>query len=261
MPFANINGQKLFYTVQGRSTGGTPVVLVHGAGGTHLDWPPQLRQMAGRIVYALDLPGHGSSEPPGRSNITKYADIVITFIDLLQIRDVVIVGHSMGGAITLSIALHHHPSVTGLVLLGSGARLRVSPAIRDRVQTDFEAVAGIISDAVWSENAPAELVSIGRELLLQADPAVVQGDFDACNDFDVMNELAEITLPTLVIGGTADQMTPLKFNQFLAEQIPNARLVVIEGSGHMMALEQPDEVAFVVTQFLDQSLFSGDNLL
>jgi pimeloyl-ACP methyl ester carboxylesterase len=261
MPFANINGQKLFFTVRGRSTGGIPVVLIHGAGGTHLDWPPQLRKMAGRIVYALDLPGHGSSELPGRSDIADYADVVLAFIDILELSDAVIVGHSMGGAIALSIALRHHPSVIGLVLLGSGARLRVTPAIRDRTQTDFEAVADFISGVLWSENAPAELVSTGRELLLQADPAVVQGDFDACNAFDVMNELAEITIPTLVIGGSADQMTPLKYNQFLAEHIPNARLVVIEGGGHMMALEQPDEVAFAVTHFLDQSLPTGDNLL
>jgi pimeloyl-ACP methyl ester carboxylesterase len=75
-------------------------------------------------------------------------------------------------------------------------------------------------------------------------------DYAACNAFDVMDRLGEISAPTLVIGGTADQMTPPKHATFLADKIPGARLAMIEGAGHMVMLEQPELVARHVEQFL-----------
>ena len=88
--------------------------------------------------------------------------------------------------------------------------------------------------------------------MAETGPAGLHGDFLACDRFDVRERLAQIGVPTLVIGGTADRMTPLRLSQSLAERIPGARLQVIQDAGHTMALERPDEVAAAVRQFIGE---------
>jgi pimeloyl-ACP methyl ester carboxylesterase len=83
------------------------------------------------------------------------------------------------------------------------------------------------------------------------DPAVLYGDLVACDRFDIRHRLGEIEAPALVIGATEDRMTPLRFAQYLAENLPHAELRVLEGAGHMMALERPEEVASAVKGFVD----------
>jgi pimeloyl-ACP methyl ester carboxylesterase len=176
---------------------------------------------------------------------------VLDFIQALDLGNVTVVGHSMGGAITLAIGLRNPPQVNGLILLGSGARLRVSDAILTTVLSDYESAVNVLSDLRWSDNASAELIQLGYDLMRQADPAVVHSDYTACDKFDMMEQLEQITLPTLVVSGTNDVLTPAKYSRFLADNIPQSRLVLIEGAGHMLALEQPDMVASEVTRFLD----------
>ena len=106
-----------------------PVILIHGAGGTHLHWPAQIRRLPGNRVYTLDLPGHGKSEGRGNQTIKSYCDSIIRWMEHIHIFRGVIVGHSMGGAIAINMALNHPEHVVALGLVGSGARLRVAPVI------------------------------------------------------------------------------------------------------------------------------------
>lgn len=253
MPFLTIDNQRLFYTRnRGPSSEAPALLLLHGAAGSHLDWPPELRRLPDVATYSLDLPGHGRSEPPGRNTIEGYADVVQQFVQALDLQKTVIAGHSMGGAIAQVLGLRRPAEVIGLVLVGSGARLRVMDAILQQTLTDFPAVVQTISDHVWAPDVPVAIVELGRQRMAAADPQVVLGDFQACNQFDIMEQLDTITLPTLVISATADQMAPLKYGQYLAEHLPHARLVTIEGGGHMMTLEQPQQVASAVQGFINE---------
>lgn len=252
MPTISVNDQELFYTYRKGPDGAPAVLLLHGAGGTRLDWPAELRRLPNAAVYALDLPGHGRSAPPGRETIDDYADVVQTLLEQMELDEVIVVGHSMGGAIAQTLALRDLPRLAGLVLLASGARLRVSDAILGRPRAEFSEVVDFITRYAWSPEAPAEVVANARQLLGENEPEIVQGDFAACNRFDVMAAVEGITHPTLVIGGTADRMTPLKFSEFLADRMPGARLVTVEGGGHMMALEQPEVVAAAIRAFVDE---------
>jgi len=227
-----------------------PVVLVHGAGGSHLDWPPQLRRLPKASVIAVDLPGHGKSPGPGRNSVSAYAADIIALLDLLKIPQAIIAGHSMGGAIAQTMALDHTGRVAGLILVGTGARLRVHPDILQRFLAEPEAIAALFKDWMWGENAPDSLRQTGYEQLLKTPPEVTHGDYHACNVFDVMERLGQITAPTLIIGGTADKMTPLKYAAHLQTHIPNSQLVTVEGGGHMMALEQPELVAQAIQDWL-----------
>ena len=251
MPYTTIAEERIFYTLhRSDPEGRRNLVCVHGAGGSHLHWPPELRRLAGVNVYALDLPGHGRSEGQGRSSIAAYRDFLIAFLDALGLDRVVLADHSMGGAIALDLALHRPTRLAGLILVGSGARLRVAPAILEGILADFEAAVDLICDWAYGPDAPEQLKRLGREQMARTLPEVLHGDFAACDAFDVRDRLAEIHCPTLVISATADRLTPLKYGDYLQKHIAGARLTVIEDAGHMVMLERPMQVTQAIQDFL-----------
>jgi pimeloyl-ACP methyl ester carboxylesterase len=255
MPYLTLNKQKLYYARwPARPSEGDreapALLLAHGAGGTHLDWPAELRRLPGVTVYALDLPGHGRSEKPGRTSVNDYAADVFAFVQALQLDRVIITGHSMGGAIALQMALDYGHVLAGLVLLGTGARLRVAGAILDNVMADFATAVETITHYYWAAGTAPALIAAGRQALAQNDPALLYQDYLACNAFDLMGQLPAITVPALVISATADLLTPVKYGRYLAEQLANAQFAVIEGAAHMMMLERPAEVGEIVQGFV-----------
>jgi pimeloyl-ACP methyl ester carboxylesterase len=251
MPYTHVAGEKTFYFHrQGAPKGQCTLVFVHGAGGSHLHWPPQLRRLAGVDTYALDLPGHGKSKGQGRTSISAYADSVAAFLEALELEKVTLVGHSMGGATALDFALRYAERLAGLVLVGSGARLRVAPAILDGIRQDFQAAVRLITDYAFAPDVPKQLKREGRRQMGQTHPDVLYGDFAACDAFDVMDRLGEIRCPTLAICGTADRLTPPKYSTYLRDNIPDAQLVLIEGAGHMVMLEQPEAVSQAIADFV-----------
>jgi len=250
MPYAETEREKIYYTQTSGPAGGPHVVLIHGAGGNRLHWPGELRRLPSATVYTLDLPGHGRSEGRGYEHIADYARAVRGFLDAVGIERAVVAGHSMGGAIAMTLALDHASCIAGLILIGTGARLRVAPEILEMIRTDFAGSVDLISRFAWSPQAPPDLVEIGRKSLQETDPGVVLGDFIACDCFDVMDQLGSIAAPTLLVTGSNDQMTPVKYARFLAESIPGADAVILDGAGHMVMLEQPEAVGDAVREFL-----------
>jgi pimeloyl-ACP methyl ester carboxylesterase len=251
MPYTNVAGEKIFYVHhQGAPEGQRTLVFVHGAGGSHLNWPPQLRRLAGANTYVLDLPGHGQSEGQGRKSISAYADFVAAFLDALRLEKVTLVGHSMGGATALDFALRYPEGLARLVLVGSGARLRVAPAILDGIRQDFEAAVCLLCDYAFALDAPEQLKREGRRQMGRTHPDVLYGDFAACDAFDVMDRLGEIRCPTLALCGTADRLTFPRYSTYLRDNIPGAQLVLVEGAGHMVMLEQPEAVSQAIADFI-----------
>ena len=230
-----------------------PVILIHGAGGNHLSWPPQIRRLAGETIHAPDLPGHGQSEGAGRQSIEAYADDVISFMQSLKIRAAVMAGISMGSAIALTLALKYPKKVTGLALLGGGAKMRVAASVLETAgnPNTFEAAVDLINTNCFSKNALPGLLQLSRQHMLKMRPPVLLGDFLACNEFNVMDQLEKINIPTLIICGAQDKMTPPKFSESLRDGIAKTTLHILDHAGHLVMLEQPDEVAELLKQFLD----------
>jgi len=227
-----------------------PVVMIHGAGGTHIDWPAELRRMPEANALIPDLPGHGKSKIPARTSISAYAADIIDLLNTLKISKAILLGHSMGGAIVQSIALHYPDRVRGLILIGTGAKLTVHPDILNGLLNDYAKTVQMIVDWQWAEGYE-QVKRLGMKRLIETDAKVLRGDFAATNAFDLREQIAQIRLPTLIIGGTADRMTPFKFSTYLHEQIAGSQLVSVEGGGHMMALEQPQVVAGAVQRWLE----------
>ncbi len=248
MPSVSVHGDKVFYTRHG--SGNCPVVLIHGAGGSHLVWPPQIRRLQGAATFALDLPGHGKSDGAGEARIETYASRVREFLRALGLDSAVLVGHSMGGAIVQMVALECPEAVQALVLVGTGSRLRVAPAILDGLRSDLAATVRLVADWAHGPHATEQVRALGIQTMLAAGADVLYGDFAACDAFDVTQRLGDICVPALVLCGSEDRMTPPKYAEALASGIPDASVATVDGAGHTVMLEAPRRTAEIIATFL-----------
>jgi pimeloyl-ACP methyl ester carboxylesterase len=234
---------------------GPPLVLVHGAGGSAELWPRQLDALADVArVFAPDLPGHGPLGGRGRPSIATYAEWLDSFIAAVTEERVVLVGHSMGGAVAQALALLRPERLVGLVLLATGARLRVMARLVELLRHDPRQGQSLIQDLSFGAAAAPECAALVARVLREGPPLVTLGDFLACDRFDARERLATIRIPTLVVAGAADRLTPPRYARLLAETIPGARLVEIEAAGHFPHLEQPELVNAAIRAFLAERL-------
>jgi pimeloyl-ACP methyl ester carboxylesterase len=249
MPFIDVADERIFYSFSS-SDHNLTVLAIHGSGGDHTAWPEALRNLPGATVYAVDLPGHGRSSGKIRDNVAAYADFIDGFATELHLDNVTLIGHSLGGAISLMLAVRPPGWLTRIILVGTGARLRVHPDILDGLLSNFEAAIDIICQFAYGPTASEALISSGRESFLNTPANVIHGDLNVCNQFDIMEKVGEISLPTIVISGTADNLTPVKYGEYLCKHISGAKHTIIEDGGHMMALEKPKEFIRSASDFL-----------
>jgi pimeloyl-ACP methyl ester carboxylesterase len=244
-----VNGIPIGYEVRG---GGEPTLcLVHGSGGSRAVWIRQLDGLADVArVIALDLPGHGESGGTGVGTIDTAAGVIHGFLDALGLSAVVLGGHSMGGAVAQAFALAHPERLVGLVLVGTGARLRVLPRIFAELEGDYPHGVRFVVELATATDAPPALKAALVRQTLPVPPPVLVGDFRACQAFDVMNRIGAIAVPTLVLSGADDRLTPPKYARYLRDEIRGARLVLVEGAGHYVQVERAAETTLALREFL-----------
>jgi pimeloyl-ACP methyl ester carboxylesterase len=223
-----------------------PIVFIHGAGGNHKVWTYQVKYFKNSI--AINLPGHDGGE--GRRSIDEYVEYVRDFLDRNGLRNVVLVGHSMGGAIAQKFALKYSEYLRAIVLVCTGARLRVLPKIFELIRDNYPKAVELIVNMAVSRNASQTIKSQVAEELLKANPKVVYGDFEACDKFDMMDQVSNIRVKTLIICGSDDLLTPVKYSKYLNDKIPGSILKIIEGSGHMVMIEKPEEFNSILNDFI-----------
>jgi len=237
------------------------VVFVHGAQHDHSVWILQSRYLAhhGYGVLALDLPGHGRSEGPALTSIGELAEWVTAAQDAAVVSEAVIVGHSMGSLIALECAARRPDRVAKIALLATAYPMKVSAELLDATKNDEPLAQDMVN--IWSHLAYAQYPNnpgpgfwvIGENLRLmqRQKPGVMQVDFVACNAYAGGEEAAaKVRCPTLFLLARRDSMTPLRAAQGFAKSIKDAQVVAIDGSGHNMMGEKPDEVLDTLRAFL-----------
>ena len=229
------------------------IVFLHGAGMDHTVWALLARAFAhhGHAVLAPDFPGHGSSAGAPLTSIAALADWTAALIDAAGAKAARLVGHSMGSLVALEAAARHRGKITGLGLIATAATMRVSDDLLNAAKTNDHAAVDMI--AIWGEGyramlggsqAPGLWMLGGAERLLErALPGAIFADLSACNAYqDALSSAAKIDIPSIVIQGSRDLMTPAKGGKAVAAAIGNCRLALIEGAGHMLMSERPDDV-------------------
>ena len=165
-------------------------------------------------------------------------------------RPLYLVGQSMGSAISLTAALETSGLIDGLVLIGAGARMKVAPALLEALSAGrFDP-----SFVKMSFSPHSDPVMIGEFMASQAGVPVntFYQDFLACSVFDVSQRMGEINLPTLIVVGLDDRMTPVKLAHYLHDNIKDSQLATIEKAGHMPMIEKPKELNRVISRFVGE---------
>src|SRR5712692_2992043 len=208
---------------------GQRVLYVHGTGCNSDVWVPHMTAMAAaHVPVAIDLPGHGGSPGRGFRGIADYTYFVVELAKALGWDRFVVAGHSMGGAVALMTALYHRELLDGLVLVDTGARLRVDPGLLRGAREAAETGRAPAADRSWAyaRATPASVVAAVERLTAPTDPQVTYGDWIADDTFDVMSRMKDVRVPTLAVFGAEDRLTPVRNHQFFAAQIPGCRLAI-----------------------------------
>ncbi|MFW9778120.1 MAG: alpha/beta fold hydrolase [Candidatus Heimdallarchaeota archaeon] len=212
------------------------LVFIHGAGEDKTQWNYQIPffLQIGWGILALSLPGHGGSPDISSTSILEYAKIVYEIITSLNLRNVTLVGRSMGGAVSMQIILSYKAfCIKRAVLIATGAKLRVAPLFFDLISEDFENYRRVSVEYMFDKDATPEIKERYDKELERNGKEILVKDFKACDQFDVLLKLQQIQIPSLIICGENDKMTPLKYSRYLRENLGGkSRLEIISNAGH-----------------------------
>lgn len=252
MDHVSHHGRTTAYRVDREDRSGLPVLLVHGSGADSSVWGPY-RRIVDRPAVQVDLSGHGESDDvaaePGYETLAAYADDVLAVVD--ETSPGVVIGHSLGGAVVLSLAIDRGFSPRGIVLAGTGARLAVLDDLLEWLETDFERALEFLHrpDRLFHD-ADDRTLARSRELMSTVGRRVTARDFRTCDAFDVRDDLGAIDVPALALVGRHDRLTPPRFHEFLADELPDCQFALVEDAAHAAMLEQPRAFSTAVERFL-----------
>jgi pimeloyl-ACP methyl ester carboxylesterase len=230
---------------------GEKILFIHGSGwNTHMWYSQRDYLKSSMEVVLVDLPGHGESSGDGYDSVKECTDAVHEMIREHDLGRCYIAGHSLGGAIAISLSLAYPDMLKGVILIGTGARLRVLPQILEGIINDKENTVRNISELAFSKKTQSVLKGQAIYETMKCKGEVIYKDFCACNRFDVMDTVNSICVPTLIICGIDDALTLPKYSLYLHEAINGSRLALIDDAGHMVMMEKPMEVNRAIEGFV-----------
>ncbi len=247
---------------------GMPLVFLHGIGGDAESWRPQLDGFSADYrAIAWDMPGYGDSAPLVEMTFPALVDAVSVLLDRLSVKQAHLVGHSLGGMIAQAFALAHPERLRSLTLSATsaafGRRAGGEPDADWRESFIEQRLGPLDRGASMAELAPKlvkgligdELDPKGLEQAILSMAAVPEAGYRAAikclASFDQEAALADIRTPTLLIAGEKDPVAPPRVMQRMAEAMPEGRLEVLEGSGHLVHLERPEAFNRLLGDFLE----------
>jgi pimeloyl-ACP methyl ester carboxylesterase len=258
----NVDGDECFVYTGSRPLDAVKptIVFVHGAANDHSVWALQSRYFAhhGYNVLAVDLPGHGRSVGNAQGTVEAIADWIVRLLDAAQVKQAVLVGHSMGSLAVLACAARHPECVTGIALLGPAVPMAVGDELLAAAQADDHLAFDLICG--WSHSGGKQLggnaipgmwmMGSALRLMERSRPGVLHVDLLACRNYaDGLSAAAAVRCPALVVMGARDVMTPPKGAQALLAALVDRRVVALPDTGHAMTAEQPDAVLDALRAF------------
>jgi pimeloyl-ACP methyl ester carboxylesterase len=239
MPYFEYSGKKIFYQVKDNDSQ-RALIFIHGSGGNSDVWKEQLKLKINYNIYTLDLPSHSKSDEFVEHSLELYVDVLRKFIEYLDLKDVILGGHSLGGAVIQSYYFKYPNDVTALFLIGTGGRLRVLPDTLEIVKSNFPKFIEGMDDDIKKE-------------FIKTAPHVCYDDLMICDGFDILDKTESINIPCLILVGKKDNMTPVKYSEFYHKKIKNSELVIIDNAGHMVMIETPKELNEAIENYINNN--------
>lgn len=269
MPFLDVDGVRLHYAEAGadQDTAGDPALVLLHAFPLHSEmWAPQLACLSSaRRVIAPDLRGFGAStapETPSLTTMDRYADDLAGVLDGLGLDRVVLAGLSLGGYVAFAFMRRHADRVVGLILADTRAASDTAEVVERRTAQQDEVarvgtaalvevlLAGLLCDRTKADRPL--LVAQVRRLMANSAAGFV-GALEAMKHrSDATAELGGIAVPTLVVVGEDDVLSPPDVARAMHQLIPASELAVLPGAGHLSNLEAPEEFNSAVVDFLER---------
>jgi pimeloyl-ACP methyl ester carboxylesterase len=239
---------------------GFPLILLHGFTTTSEFWREQVEEFSASYqVIRPNLPGHGISPAPKNRNYTidAFVEDLERIFDHFSIRRAALVGLSMGGIIAQKFAFKNSHLLDALVLVdtkaqGVGEEVRAENVLAAIDDLGIAAASQHVAARSFSSAAPPELIEWAKREVIQTPDFVARAAIVSITTSDTRHLLSRITIPTLVIVGEKDIITPPSESQVLSQGIPNSKLVVIKNAGHFSMLEEPVEFNRTLRAFLKQ---------
>ena len=258
-----VNGHSTYISTGGikPSIDNQAIIFLPGSGQSHLTFVLQTRFFAfeGYDVYAPDFPGHGLSKGNPLETIEEMADWVARLMAQCNLKSAIIVGHSQGCLVAMSLA-HKYPDLAEKLILIAGAlQIKVNDYLLDKSNSSLPLAVTMMTEwghgrqgHFFAASQPGHsLLGIGRELMMANAQDALPADLLACNQFDATNIAAEIEAPVLCILAQDDKMTPVKLGIKMSDSFKNSTCVTIAQSGHMLPIEKPDDVNSSIQKFLN----------
>ena len=255
MPRVRTNlGYEIGFDEIGR--GQTPIIFLHGVGSDRSVWHPQLEHFGKtRRTIAFDYPGYGDSDPaPADTTRDDYALAILSSMSTLGVERAHICGLSLGGVV--AIAMHHAAQArcASLILADTFAVHPEGPAIYERSvsgSSNLAAMAEARVDLLLAHNVDKHVRSEVVETMSRIDPEAYRIGARAVWLADQRKRAGEIKVPSLVIVGDEDFVTPVDLSNELVDLVTHARMLVIKGAGHLTNLERPNEFNRAIEEFLE----------
>ena len=261
MKRVSVNGVSLSVRDEGS---GVPIVFAHGFPLSHSMWDAQIEDLSADYrTIAPDLRGFGNSDvTAGTVTMEQFADDVAALLDELGVSEpVVFCGLSMGGYVAWQLFRRHRDRLRALILCDTRAVADSPEAVANReklarlvLETGTEPVAAAMLPNLFSTYTTeqrAMTIDAARQVLLETDPrGIAAASLGMAARPDVSNELSGIDVPSLLIVGEEDRISPVDEMRAISDVIPQARLVVVSGAGHMAPLENPAEANVAIREFL-----------
>ena len=239
-----------------RGAGGTPIVFLHGVGSDKSVWAPQLEHFGiARRSVAFDYPGYGESEFRDDSSRDDFAAAILAAMDSLEIRAAHVCGLSLGGVVAIAMHAIAPQRCSSLILADTFAVHPDGEGVYERsvvASSDLRALAEARVDVLLAQPADPPVRSEVVETMARIDPRAYRLGARAVWLADQRDRAAAIRVPTLVVCGSEDKVTPPALSSELVELIPQARYEEIERAGHLCNLERPDQFNRIVGEFIDQ---------
>ena len=250
MVFFNYNGKKIFYEIK-KAESKNFLIFIHGSGSDSGIWRYQFDIDNNYNLVALDLPSHSRSDKFETLSLELYVDVLQKFVGSLNYEKIILCGHSLGGAVIQSYYFAYPNFVNKLILVGTGARLRVSPVILDTLKKNFDKFLEDLPIVAFSRKTPTNIINEYVKETSKIGPEVTYRDFSICDKFDTMNMTSNIKIPIIIVTGKEDKLTPVKYSNYFKEKTTNSELFIIEDAGHMIMIEQPKLFNEIIKENID----------